>query len=93
MSVRLGWIAFENVGVCVRLPSALRTTETGLSSSVSQDGWPEWQEFRHFPEVLGGGGEVELVAGAVWSAQSQAIEPEDALEVREQHLDLLALAS
>ena len=35
-------------------------------------------------------GVEELVAGAVWSAQSEPTEPEDALEVGEQHLDLLA---
>jgi hypothetical protein len=44
-------------------------------------------------EVLGGGGEEELVAGAAWSSQPQAIELQDAFQVREQHLDLLSLAS
>jgi hypothetical protein len=33
------------------------------------------------PEVLGGGCEEELVAGAAWSSQAQAIELEDALQV------------
>ena len=40
-------------------------------------------------QVLGGGREQELVAGAVRTSQSQALEPQDALEVGEQHLDLL----
>jgi hypothetical protein len=42
---------------------------------------------------LGGGGEEELVSCAVWTSQAQAVHPEDALEVREQHLDLLSLAA
>ena len=37
--------------------------------------------------------ERELVEGAGQSAQSQPIETQDALEVREQHLDLLTLLS
>ena len=45
------------------------------------------------PEVLGGGGEQELVAGAAGAAQPQPIELQDALEVGEQHLDLLALVA
>lgn len=47
-------------------------------------------ELGEFSEVLGGWGEQELIAGATWSAQSEPSEPEDALEVGEQHLDLLA---
>jgi hypothetical protein len=44
-------------------------------------------------EVLSGGSEVELVAGAVRAMQLEAVEPQDALKVGEQHLDLLALAA
>ena len=47
-------------------------------------------ELCEFPQVLGGGGEVEFIAGAVWSSETQPIEPQDALEVSKQHLDLLA---
>ncbi len=36
---------------------------------------------------------MELVSGAAWSSQSQPAEPENALEVGEQHLDLFALAA
>jgi hypothetical protein len=37
-------------------------------------------------EVLGHGGcKVELIADAVWSAQSQPIELQDAFQMREQH--------
>ena len=55
-------------------------------------GWHGYQ-LGHFAEVLGGGGEEELVSCSVWTSQAQAIHPEDALEVREQHLDLLSLAA
>jgi hypothetical protein len=40
---------------------------------------------------LGGGGEVEFIAGATRPAQPQPVEPQNAFEVREQHLDLFAL--
>jgi hypothetical protein len=42
--------------------------------------------------VLDAGGQEELVAGTVRTAQPQPVEAEDALQVREQHLDLLALS-
>ena len=50
-------------------------------------------ELGELSEVLGGCSEQELVAGAAWTAQSEPTEPEDALEVGEQHLDLLATMS
>jgi hypothetical protein len=40
---------------------------------------------------LDAGGQEELVAGPVRTAQPQPVEAEDALQVREQDLDLLAL--
>ena len=54
---------------------------------------PTWDGHRdqlgQLAKVLSGGCEGELVARAVWTLWSQAIELENALEVREQHLDLL----
>jgi len=44
-------------------------------------------------EVLGDRGEQELVLGTGWATQSKAVEPEDALEMGKQHLDLLPLAA
>jgi hypothetical protein len=44
-------------------------------------------------QVLGGGSEDKLVFCTVWSPQAQAVELKDAFEVREEHLDLLSLAS
>ena len=55
-------------------------------------GW-HGDQLGHLAEVLGGGGEEELVSCAVWTSQAQAIHSEDALEVREQHLNLLSLAA
>lgn len=36
---------------------------------------------------------MELVAGAIWTPQAEFSHSEDALEMREQHLDLLPLAT
>src|SRR5690606_36510166 len=47
----------------------------------------------HFAQVLGCGGEVELVFSSVGTAQAQAVQPQDAFEVSEEHLDLLSLAT
>src|SRR3954453_16287985 len=44
-------------------------------------------------EVLGGGGEEELVLGTIRAPQAQAVKLQDTLEVGEQHLDLLPLAA
>src|SRR4051812_11422052 len=44
-------------------------------------------------EVLGGGGEEELVPGTIRAPQAQAVQLQDTLEVGEQHLDLLPLAA
>ncbi|MCP1831608.1 hypothetical protein ACVIWU_002474 [Bradyrhizobium sp. USDA 4509] len=43
-----------------------------------------------FRRFVGGGCEDELVARAVWTSQTQTVELENALEVREQRLDFLA---
>jgi hypothetical protein len=49
------------------------------------------EELCEFPEVLGGGRQVELVAGTIRPSQSQTVELQDALQVRKEHFDLLAL--
>ena len=45
------------------------------------------------PQVLGDGSQNELILGASWTTQSKPTEFQDALQVREPHLDLLALTS
>lgn len=43
------------------------------------------------PEVLGDGGQNKLILGASWTTQSKSTKLENALQMREPHLDLLAL--
>lgn len=50
-------------------------------------------EFGEASEVLGGGGEKELVLCADEPPDPEPLEPEIALQVRERHLDLLAIAA
>ncbi len=44
-----------------------------------------------FAQVLGGGGEVELVSGVLGTTEPQAVELQDPFEVGEQHFHLLPL--
>jgi hypothetical protein len=44
--------------------------------------------FASFP-VLGGGSQEEFVPSATWTSQPEPVQAQDALEVREQHFDLL----
>src|SRR5258708_10583173 len=48
-----------------------------------------WSQSGQAPQVLGGGGEEKFVAGAVLTPDAQAGQSKDALEMGEQHLDLL----
>ena len=51
-----------------------------------------WNQFGELPEVLGCGGEQKFVVSAEWPSQPEPVEPQDALEMGEQHLDLLSKA-
>jgi hypothetical protein len=53
--------------------------------------WPS-DQFAETPKVLGNGGKRELELGTAWPPQSEPAEAENALQVREQHLDLLTIA-
>src|SRR4030095_4494771 len=44
------------------------------------------------PQVLSNGGQNKFVLSTSWTTQSKPTELQDALQVREPHLDLLALA-
>lgn len=50
---------------------------------------PRRDQLGEFAQVLGRGGEVELVSGALGTTQPQAVELQNPFEVRKQHLDLL----
>jgi hypothetical protein len=63
----------------------------GLVVLSGRNRCPNAANLGQFPEVLGDGCEVELIAGTAGTAQSQSVELQDALEVRKQHLHLLPL--
>ncbi len=50
-------------------------------------------ELGELAEVLGGGAQEKLVFCSVRASETQAIQLQNALEVRKQHLHLLPLAS
>jgi hypothetical protein len=52
--------------------------------------WPWWSEFRQSPEVLGDCCKQEFVSHTAWISQPQTRHPENAFEVSNEHLDLLA---
>ena len=54
--------------------------------------WHRYQ-LRQLSEVLGGGGQQELIFGSTRPTQAQSIQPEDALQMSEEHLDLLSFAT
>jgi hypothetical protein len=62
-------------------------------ASASCHLWRSSDQLGEFAEVLGGCGEVEFIPRSVRAAQSQATQAEDALEVGEQHFDLLPSAT
>jgi hypothetical protein len=49
--------------------------------------------FGNFLRFWAAGGQEELVFGAAWATETQSIEPEDSLEMREEHLDLLSFST
>jgi hypothetical protein len=53
----------------------------------------QWDELRQFPQIFGGGGQEELVLRSVRPPQAQAVELQDALQMSEEHLDLLPLTT
>src|SRR5262249_55616276 len=50
----------------------------------------QWDQLRQLSEISGGCCEDELVPRPIWASQPETVELEDALEMREHHLDLLA---
>ena len=69
----------------------MRRNRLGVISGWLEGG--ERDQLRQLPEVLGGGCEDELITRTIWTAKSEPIELENALEMGEQHLDLLAQSS
>jgi hypothetical protein len=73
-------------------PDALYATFT-LRNTQSLSGWRSRNQRCKPPYVLSNSGQNKLILGASWTAQSKTTELQDALQVGEPHLDLLALTS
>ena len=56
-------------------------------------GWWSRNERREAPQILSDGSQNKLVLGASWATKPKPTKPQDALQVRKPHLDLLALAA
>jgi hypothetical protein len=77
------------LGICGDVSEA----ESWLFASQGEGWLREGDEFRQFPQILGGGGQQELVLGSARATEAQSTEPEDALQMSEEHLDLLSFAT
>ena len=73
--------------------AAVREAKARLPASCGEDRPREGRQLRQFPQILGCGGQQELVFGSAWATETQSIEPEYALQVSEEHLDLLSFAT
>ena len=73
-------------------PDALYATLT-LRNTQSLSGWRSRNQRCEPPQVLSNGGQNKFVLSTSWTTQSKPTELQDALQVREPHLDLLALMS
>jgi hypothetical protein len=71
-------------------PDALYATLT-LRKAQSRSGWRPRAQGCESPQVLSDGGQNKLILGTSRAAQSEPTELQDALQVCEPHLDLLAL--
>jgi hypothetical protein len=70
-------------GVCQR-------GEVERPTSCGEDWSGYGDQFGKFPQILGRGGHKELIFGSASATDAQSIELKDALEMREEHLDLLS---
>ena len=55
--------------------------------------WWSRNQRREAPQILSDGSQNKLILGASWTTKSKPTKPQDALQVCEPHLDLLALAA
>ena len=83
--------SLEAAAMCVS--GGCQRGKLSLSASCGEDWRRERDELRQFPQILGCGGQQELVLGSIWAAEAQATEPEDALQMSEEHLNLLSFAT
>src|SRR6476469_1904300 len=71
-------------------PDALYATLT-LRNTQDSGGWRPSEQRCEPPQVLSDGGQNKLVLSTPWTTQPKPAELQDTLQVREPHLDLLAL--
>jgi hypothetical protein len=76
------------LGICGDVSEA----DSWLPPHVANMGAGSGMSFARFPEVLGWGGQEELVC-SIWATKAQSTESEDALQMSEEHLDLLSFAT
>jgi hypothetical protein len=62
-----------------------------LRDAQNLSGWRSCDEHGEPTQVLSDGGKNKFILGASRAAQSKSAEPENTLQVREPHLDFLAL--
>ena len=79
-------VAFDALALAVYATPTLRDAQ-------SLSGWWPSDQRREPSQVLSDGGQNELILGASWATKSKPTKPQDALQVCEPHLDLLALTS
>jgi hypothetical protein len=71
-------------------PGALYATFT-LRNAQNLSGWRSRDQRCEPPQVLGDGGQNKFILSTSWTTQSKPTELQDALQVREPHLDLFTL--
>ncbi len=84
--VRSG-VGMFRLSVCLSLGWSRR------GAAERQDWWRGSGVLDQLPQVLRGRGQQDLIACAGEAPEAEAVELEDALEVSERHLDLLALSA
>ena len=75
--------SLEAAAMCVS--GGCQRGKLSLSASCGEDRRRKGDELRQFPQILGGGGQKELIFGSARPAEAQSVEPEDALQMSEQH--------
>src|ERR1700722_3247351 len=78
----------ERIAVATRI----RAVDFEPFALCGEDRCRKGDQLRQFPQVLGGGRQSELIFGSARPAKAQSVEPEDALQMSEQHLDFLSFA-
>ena len=82
-----GRVSPTATGLVRRAPDALYATPT-LRNTKGMGWWRPRNQRCEPLQVLGDGGQHELILGASWTTQLKPAELQDALQVREPHLDL-----